>query len=142
MKTLMQALVLGSWLTTMTGKALADIAIIVHPELPLTTIDTKAATEIFMKKSSEVNGVALVPLDLHRDDPVRKEFYQRVANRTPDYMLTYWTRLIFTGRGSPPDYVTNADEMLFAISRQKNAIGYIDAKHINNKVKSLLIIKQ
>lgn len=142
MKTLMQALVLGSWLTTMTGKALADIAIIVHPELPLTTIDAKAATEIFMKKSSEVNGVALVPLDLHRDDPVRKEFYQRVANRTPDYMLTYWTRLIFTGRGSPPDYVTNADEMLFAISRQKKAIGYIDAKHINNKVKSLLIIKQ
>jgi len=87
-------------------------------------------------------SVALVPLDLHSDDPVRKEFYQRVANRTPDYMLTYWTRLIFTGRGSPPDYVTNADEMLFAISRQKNAIGYIDAKHINKKVKSLLIIKQ
>lgn len=142
MKTLMQALLLGTWLTTMTSKALADIAIIVHPELPLSTIDAQTATEIFMKKSSEVNGVALVPLDLHRDDPVRKEFYQRVANRTPDYMLTYWTRLIFTGRGSPPDYVTNAEEMLFAISRQKNAIGYVDAKQVNNKVKSILIIKQ
>lgn len=138
----LQVLFLGTWIYMLCAHARADITVIVHPDSPVSSIDADTVARLFMKKTGEVNGVALTPLDLHKDTDVRRDFYQLVAHRTPDYMLSYWTRLVFTGRGSPPAYVSSEDEMLFQVSRQKNLIGYVDSSKVSDKVKPILVVRQ
>lgn len=142
MKTIVQALTLSFILGGGSASAFADIAVIVNRHAPFNALKREQVAFLFMKKTSAVGRFALTPLDLPRDGDVRRRFYQQVANRTPDYMLAYWSRLLFTGRGGPPEQVSNDEEMLLRVAREPALIGYIDARKVTNKIKIVLLIKE
>ena len=141
MKNFMKPVTLGLLTCVLSSLCLADIAVIANSASPLTSIDEETAEKVFLKKVSDIRGFSVTPLDLPKGE-VRNRFYERIADKSAAQMLAYWSRLIFTGKGAPPDIVISEEDMLSMISAQPEAIGYIDAENLDGRVKKLLILKE
>ena len=50
-------------------------------------------------------------------------------------MKSYWSKQIFTGKGTPPKEVGNDASVLDLVANNKNAIGYVDAAQVSDGVK-------
>lgn len=119
----------------------AELACVTGKNSPLTSMSIDTAKDVFLKKIDSVDGHKVVPLDLSKDDPIRKEFYRKIANKSPDQILSYWSRLIFTGREMPPQVVSGVEELAFLLSRHPELIGYIPEDQVTEEMKVVLIIK-
>ena len=53
-------------------------------------------------------------------------------------MKAHWAKIIFTGRGHPPEEAANSAEVKKLIVNNPNAIGYIDKSLVDATVKVLL----
>ena len=66
--------------------------------------------------------------------------------KTLPQLNSYWSRLIFTGRGQPPFAVSGNSEVLEFIASNPNMIGYVDVRALQtaanlSNVKVLLTIQ-
>lgn len=115
--------------------ACADIAVIVHQQSPLTSLDMHQVRAIFMGKiGSFPDGRKVVAIDLPKSG-VRSQFYHAVASKTTHMMAAYWSRMMFTGAGVPPYQADSAEDVLAKVEQDINAIAYVDAAKVNSKVK-------
>ncbi|PCJ16617.1 MAG: phosphate ABC transporter substrate-binding protein [Gammaproteobacteria bacterium] len=126
---------------TLSMAAHADIAIVVHPDNPLAQATSAEISKIFLAKTKTYsNGEKIKLLDLEEGDELRDQFYKMVANKTPSQVKAYWSRLIFTGKGQPPQVLIDSDEIVEAIEENANGIGYIDPESITDSVKVILTL--
>ena len=58
-----------------------------------------------------------------------------LIDKTNAQVKSYWAKLIFTGKGTPPKEVANSDEVKKLVSTNPNTIGYIDKSHLDTSVK-------
>lgn len=120
----------------------ADIAIVVHRDSPLASATQEEISKIFLAKTKTfANGQKIKLLDLEEGDETRNQFYQTVANKTPSQVKAYWSRLIFTGKGQPPQVLMDSDEIVESIAEDPNSIGYVDPDSITDSVKVIYTIK-
>lgn len=47
----------------------------------------------------------------------------------------FWSKLVFTGRGTPPEMIATEDEMLNLVATNPNTIGFIDESKVDSNVK-------
>ncbi|NTS77142.1 phosphate ABC transporter substrate-binding protein [Catenovulum sp. SM1970] len=128
MKTLICALML-----LLSFELFAKTAIIVHPNND-SNFNKIEVSRIFIGKAKFFsNGQKAVPLYL-TDKPVKDKFNGQFLGRSTIQIKTYWSKLLFTGRGVPPNEVTN-EEMLEKVASSEEFIGYIDASLVNDQVK-------
>ena len=121
---------------------MADIAVIVHPGLSVSTITRREAVDIFLGKSRQLrDGTTLIPLDQRSGRPARDEFYRRAANKSASQLKAYWARQVFTGQGEPPMSMMDDSEVKLLVSQNPNMIGYIDAAMADGSVKTVLLVK-
>ncbi|MBV1884752.1 MAG: phosphate ABC transporter substrate-binding protein [Gammaproteobacteria bacterium] len=119
----------------------ADIVVVVHPDNPLTQASNAEVSKIFLAKTKTFsNGEKIKLLDLEEGHELRDQFYQSVANKTPSQVKAYWSRLIFTGKGQPPQVLLDSDEIVEAIEEDANGIGYIDPDSVTDSVKVILTL--
>jgi hypothetical protein len=52
-------------------------------------------------------------------------------------MKAYWSKIIFTGRGQPPNEVSSSAEMKKRIGENTAAIGYIELSMVDASVRVL-----
>lgn len=98
--------------------------------------------KIFLKKMKQLSdGSKLEPVDLAEDSDLKREFYQEVMRKNMSLINAYWSRKIFSGRGSPPIQVNGREEMIKHIKETPGAIGYLDAKDVDEGMKVLLHFK-
>ena len=120
----------------------ADIAVIVHPSNAVAQASTEEVSKFFLAKTKTFNnGNKIELLDLEEGNETRNQFYQSVSNKTPSQVKAYWSRLIFTGKGQPPQVFMDSDEIVEAIAETENGIGYIHTNSLNDSVKVILTIK-
>ncbi len=113
----------------------ADVAVIVHPdnngELTQTEIE-----RIFLGKSAQFpDGSEAIPINT--TGSVNDEFNQKVLGRNSSQIESYWAKLVFTGKGTPPKEVDEAS-VINLIKNNKNAIAYIDSGKVTDDVKVVL----
>ena len=58
-----------------------------------------------------------------------------MLNKSGSQLKSYWSKLVFTGKGTPPKVVANDAEVISLISANPNLIGYIDAAAVTGTVK-------
>jgi hypothetical protein len=93
--------------------------------------------EIFLGKVGRFpDGSIAVPLDLIEGSSGRDVFYAKLG-KSPSQLKAYWSKIIFTGRGQPPRTVANGTEMKKRVAENPDAIGYIDAKLVDDTVRVL-----
>ena len=117
--------------------AYAELALIVNPSNQI-TFDEKEIKHIFLGKlKTYPDGSVIKPLNHEDSSPIKHEFDDKVLNKSQSQVKAYWSKLVFTGKGIPPEKVDDDASMLDAVSRNANAIGYIDSSLVDDSVKVL-----
>lgn len=103
-----------------------------HSEVELTM---EEVVDLFLGHAQRYpDGRRAIPVDQSENSPQRSEFYSRHAGMTPAQLKRHWSRLIFTGRGRPPEQVGDANAVKARLAQDPNAIGYIDRDMVDESV--------
>jgi len=115
MKTYVSTLMLMAVLTFTAIAAHADeVVLIVNPANPLAEMTLKDVKKIYLGKSKFFpGGGKVIPADQPEKSQVRKIFYEVMINKSPSKLKAYWSKRIFTGKGTPP-IVKKGDEAMLA----------------------------
>lgn len=131
----MKKLVIITTLTLISAFASADIAIIVSKTSTATKLTKDQVQDIFLaKKNSFPDGTSALPLD-NKESAVREKFNETILEKTSSQVKSYWSKLIFTGKGTPPKDVDGSDEVKKLVANNPNTIGYIDKTKVDASVK-------
>ncbi|WP_019604474.1 substrate-binding domain-containing protein [Teredinibacter turnerae] len=118
--------------------AAAETAVIVHP-LNSASIDRDAINKIFLGKSQSFSdGTSATPINHKDGSPIRSAFDKNVLDKTSSQVKAYWSKLMFTGKGTPPEELGGDAAVKTAVAGDSGAIGYIDAAQVDDSVKVVL----
>ena len=121
------------WGIQSASSASGQLAVIVNASNHVKGITPEQVAEIFLGKSRRLpDGTKVVPIDQVEGQKPRDEFYTRIVQKSQSQLNSYWSRLIFTGKGQPPFAVTGDSEVLEFISSNPNMIGYVDLGAVGN----------
>lgn len=135
-KLLNPALVLASLLFCQV--AYAELAIIVHPSNN-SNMSQDEISKVFLGKSKSFsNGETALPVN-QKGNPL-DTFNTQVLKKSSSQIKAYWSKLIFTGKGTPPKDLDNDAEVKKMVANNPNVIGYIDASKVDGSVKVVLKI--
>lgn len=103
----------------------AQIAVIVHPDNQQ-NIDIADIKRLYtLRQFSYQNGSIAFLFMLPYSIPEREQFDQIVSGLSSNQLMTYWSKIVFAGKGTPPRSVRGIDEMLRVISVTPNSMGYV-----------------
>lgn len=112
----------------------ADVAVIVHPSSSV-SVDAQELERLYTGKSSALTAVNLV-----ESQPIRAEFDEKGVGRSSAQLKAFWSKLVFTGKGTPPAELADEAAILRHVAETPNAIGYVDASKVNSSVKVVLTL--
>ena len=113
--------------------AAADVVVVVGAGSSATGLGKEQTADIFLGKST-----ALTPLDQPEASPLRDEFYTKVTGKSAAQAKSYWSKMAFTGKGTPPKEGANTGEIKKALAGNPALIGYIEKSAVDGSVKTLL----
>jgi len=117
----------------------ADVVAVVSSKSSITTLTKNQVIDIFLGRRIRFpDGNPAVPIDQAEGSATRNEFYERFANMSPALLKAFWSKIIFTGRGLPPQSVANSMEAKKFVMANLNTIGYIDRSMVDSDVKVVL----
>ena len=120
----------------------AELVVIVSVRTPVMALRGDQVAGIFLAEvSSFPEGGEAVAVDQGVGSPLRDEFYQKVANRSPALMKAYWTKMIFTGRGQPPREAPGSVAVRRLVADNPGMIGYIERAALDPSVRPVLVLK-
>lgn len=115
--------------------AAAEIAVIVNPA-NTDTISKDDIAKIYMAKTKTFpGGKNATAFDQVEGSSARVQFVEKVIEKDEAQLKSYWSRLIFTGKGVPPKVVENDAAVKDMVSKNADAIGFIDAANADDSVK-------
>lgn len=130
----MKKLILISALSLCSINAFADIAVIINPS-NANVVDTDTIKKIYLGKSKSFsNGDAVKPVNQDGTN-VADEFNDKVIGKSSSQLNAYWSKLIFTGKGTPPEKLASDQAVIDFVAANNGAIGYIDSAKVSDKVK-------
>lgn len=118
----------------------AGIVIISHPDNSNSISKEEIQRMYTGKSNSFANGDAVLPLNLDDANPLRSSFDEKALGRSSSQIKAFWSKLVFTGKGTPPKEVTSEAEMIKLVSSNPNIIGYVSSTADTAGVKVLLSI--
>ncbi len=133
MKTSLRTLCAVALLATV-SLAQAEVAVIVNPGAAKAPSQAEVAN-IFLGKDKSMKGV-----DLKDWTPAKESFYATVTKKNESQLKSYWSGLIFTGKGQPLASVEDDAVMVAKVAAEADAIGYVDSAAVNDSVKVLFTL--
>ncbi|MCF6336736.1 MAG: phosphate ABC transporter substrate-binding protein [Gammaproteobacteria bacterium] len=125
------------WLASMAVYA-DDVVVVVHPSNPLMEISVDDVKKIYLgKKKFFPDGEKVIPGDQPKGTQSRKFFYGGIIGKSERKLKSYWSRLIFTGKGTPPKIIGFDRVVKEWVASQPKAMGYIMRSEADNTVKIL-----
>lgn len=119
----------------------AQIAVVVNPANSVSSIDAEDAKRLYLGKSSKFpDGSAAEVVDQNEGEAARAVFYSSIVGKSESQAKAFWSKQLFTGKGSPPEQVGGDAEVKAKVSANANAIGYIDASSLDSSVKKVLSV--
>ncbi|AOE60268.1 phosphate ABC transporter substrate-binding protein [Pseudomonas corrugata] len=115
---------------------MADVVVVVSTASPVKALASSQVANIFLGKASRFpGGEQATPIDQAEGSAARDEFYTRYTGKSAAQLKTHWSKIIFTGRGQPPETVSNGAEVKKYVASKPGAIGYIDAREVDGSVR-------
>lgn len=109
--------------------------IVVGKSSPIPSSDEADIVKAFLGKKKDLGGVSVVPIDQSENNTARNDFYNNIVKKSEAQLKSYWSRLIFTGKGQAPQVVGGDAEVKNMVSSNPNLIGYIDEGSVDGSVK-------
>lgn len=102
--------------------------VVVHPSSPLSELSHAELSRLFLKKTTRWNhGGTVAPVDLAPDHKSRRRFSEEIHRKEVRRVQSYWQRLIFSGRATPPPELDRESQVLEFVADNRRAIGYVSA---------------
>ncbi|WP_020191869.1 hypothetical protein [Pseudomonas putida] len=133
MKPLLTAM-FGATLATASTLASAEVAVIMNAGASAAPSQAEVAN-IFLGKDTSLKG-----LDQKGWNPTKERFYSALTNKNESQLKSYWSGLVFTGKGQPLQSVDDDAAVIAKVGSEANAIGYVDTSAVNDKVKVLFTL--
>jgi ABC-type phosphate transport system substrate-binding protein len=109
------------------------LVVIVNPTIGVQHLSRREALDIFLGRYRTFpSGASALPIDLDVNSTERREFYLMLAHKDSADMSSYWARLTFSGKISPPFSVADAHMAVDIVANNPNAIAYVDRTAVNN----------
>ncbi|GAB2919742.1 phosphate ABC transporter substrate-binding protein [Rheinheimera gaetbuli] len=119
----------------LSASAFAEIAVVVNPA-NANAVSTDDLNRLFLgRASSFADGSKATPLNLAEGQAARDEFDSKVLNRSSAQLKAYWSKLVFTGKGTPPKELADDAAVKAAVAADSSAIGYISSANVDGSVK-------
>jgi ABC-type phosphate transport system substrate-binding protein len=131
MTTLIKTIVAGV-LVCASVSAFAEVVAVVGAKSPAATMTNEQVAQFFLGKSN-----TMTPID-QPEGALRNEFYKKVADKDASQAKALWSKLVFTGKATPPKEVANSGEVKKAVAADPKAIGYIEKSAVDATVKVVL----
>jgi ABC-type phosphate transport system substrate-binding protein len=117
------------------------LVVIVNPSIGVQHLSRREALDIFLGRYRTFpSGASALPIDLDINSDERKQFYLVLAHKDPADMGSYWARLTFSGKISPPFAVADGHMAVDIVANNPNAIAYVDRASVDNRVRVALEI--
>lgn len=114
--------------------AQAEVAVIVNAAASAAPSQSDVAN-IFLGKDKSLKGV-----DQKDWNPTKDKFYSAVASKNESQLKSYWSGLVFTGKGQPLPSVADDAAVVAKVGAEADAIGYVDKAAVTDKVKVLFTL--
>jgi ABC-type phosphate transport system substrate-binding protein len=135
----MRAVILSSiafYCLTASYLAHAEHVVIVSANNTNSSLDKNTITRIFLGKASSFpDGSQAIPLDQNEGSSSREAFNNQVLEKSASQLKAYWSRLIFTGKGTPPKESGSDSDVKSLIANNPNLLGYVDSSVVDDSVK-------
>lgn len=119
----------------------ADLAVVAARGSPIERLDAREVADIFLAKTTRLpDGSRVQPLELS-DEGVKAEFYREISGKTLPQINSYWTTLIFTGKGRPPRNVEEIHRLIELLNSNPYAITYLPKGRITESMKVLHVFR-
>jgi ABC-type phosphate transport system substrate-binding protein len=113
-----------------------ELVVIVNRANPTVELTHRQLVNLYMGRTQHYpNGTPALPVDQAPDSKARQFFYQTLVGKRVADVNAYWAKLLFTGRASPPRSLENAEMVLQVVRENRDVIGYIESKYLDDTVK-------
>lgn len=131
----LKALCAASLLLVWIGTANAGVVVIVSADSTIEQLNKGDVSDIFLaKKSAFPNGASAVPVDQVENSADRETFHEMVTGMSGRQLKSYWSKLVFSGKGEPPKEVSDA-EIVSEVAADPSKIGYVDSSRVTDSVR-------
>ena len=114
----------------------AQVAVVVNPKSPLATMTADQVSGIFLGKSNTLpSGGTAMPTDLPDSAPAHELFYTKVTGKSSAQVKAAWSRLVFSGKATPPKELASSADVKKFVASNPDAIGYIEKAAVDSSVK-------
>jgi ABC-type phosphate transport system substrate-binding protein len=121
--------------------AAQTLVVIVNPSVGVQHLSRREALDIFLGRYRTFpSGASALPIDLDINSSERRQFYMVLAHKDSSDMSSYWARLTFSGKISPPFAVADARMAVDIVANNANAIAYVDRAAVDDRVRIALEI--
>ncbi|HEY4083366.1 MAG TPA: hypothetical protein VGM81_21975 [Burkholderiaceae bacterium] len=128
-------------LLALAGLAQAQVAVIVNPKNAAASMTADQVSGIFLGKSSTLpSGATAAPADQPEGAAVRDQFYSKVTGKQAAQVKAAWSRLVFSGKGTPPKELGSSADVKKFVASNPDAIGYIEKSAVDGSVKVVLSV--
>lgn len=135
MKKIISALLLSVLGGALLPASAAEIVVIVSKQNPATRMFSEQASQFFLGKSN-----LFTPVDQADGSAIRNDFYKKVADKDAAQVKALWSKLVFTGKATPPKEYASSADVKKAVAADPKAIGYIDKSAVDDTVKVILTL--
>lgn len=123
------------------GLAQAQVAVIVNAKSAAAAMTADQVASIFLGKSTTLpSGATAAPADQPDSAAVRDQFYTKVTGKQAAQVKAAWSRLVFSGKGTPPKELASSAEVKKFVAANPDAIGYIEKSAVDASVKVVLSV--
>jgi hypothetical protein len=116
------------------GPAHAQVAVVMAPSA--NPLSREQVANLYLGRSAELRL-----LDLPEGSATRDIFYRKAAERDAAQVKAAWSRIVFSGRGTPPKEVADAAAVKKAVIADPKAVGYIEKAAVDASVKVVLMLE-
>jgi ABC-type phosphate transport system substrate-binding protein len=119
----------------------AAVKVVVHSTNSINSLTKAKVADLFLKRTTRwENGRAVTPVDQSEKSPARAPFTKDLLGKEVLWVKSYWQKMIFSGRATPPAELSSDAEVLDFIRSNPDAIGYVsESATISGAVKPLTV---
>ena len=113
-------------LLSVTSLQAAGVKVVVHATNAQGTVTKSKVADLFLKRVTRwENGRAVTPVDQSEKSAARAAFTKELLDKEVVWVKSYWQKMIFSGRATPPAELSTDTQVLELIKTNPDAIGYV-----------------
>lgn len=113
-----------------------QLVVVVHQSNPISQLSKKQIIDIYMGRFNTFpEGTPAQPFDFPSGDSAKQEFYLLLLGKSERKVSAYWSRLLFSGRATPPKSAESKSQILAEIQRNPQSIAYVSNEDVTPEMK-------